>query len=268
MLCRRLLRCFVGGVIVDNILSWFVQYGLIALAIVGVGGIFQGLNFFWQVISSNKKNKLAKAIYIQNKAIYIQKSFNMATTHLGNQESASVRIVAFSEFYKIAKTESDMRKSIFDNLCSHLRHTIKHGDYKNNLKPTEEVQSLLDILFKPNNENKAQDLLEWLSKPKNKIILIFSGLEANLAEAHLQGADLQKANLQEANLQGANLQGADLQGADLQGADLQGADLQGAEINEATTVMPDNWKSVVKLYEDEDGKKKPMVKIIEGKEKN
>ena len=79
----------------------------------------------------------------------------------------------------------------------------------------------------------------------------------------MRAANLRDANLQKANLQDAYLEEANLQGADLQGADLQGADLLGAQINEATTVMPDNWKDIVKLYDDEDGEKRPMVNIID-----
>ncbi len=286
---------------------------------------------------------------------HIHERFKAATEHLSNVESASGRIASFYEFYRLAEItakmpeEKGLKETIFDLLCAHLRQTTKRKDYKSNLKPTEEVQSLLDILF----------------KPKNKNILIFSGLEANLAEANLQGANLQGANLQganlqyakmrKANLQGANLrdtkmrkanlQGANLRDADLRDtkmqyanlqkadmqrvnlreanlqyanlreanlrsakmqdakmreanlreanlrsakmqdarlqeanmqeadlrdvnlreADLREADLQKAKINIETTVMPDNWKDVVKLYENEDGKKTPMVVVMNSK---
>ena len=291
---------------------------LIKLIGLGMSGIIATLGvvgLLRRAASVDEQNKLTEKGHIHER-------FRAATEHIGNEKSVSTRIASFNEFYHIAEIELDLRKTIFDILCAHLRQTTKHEDYKNNLKPTEEVQSLLDILF----------------KPKNKNILIFSGLEANLAEANLQradmykanlqyakmkgvnlqSADLQSANLQSVNLQSANLQDADLQSANLQGANLQdanlqeadlldanlqraylldanlqkayllGADLQsaylldanlqdakiqsanlqkanleganlqganllGAQINRETTVMPDNWKDVVKLYDNEDG---------------
>ena len=76
-------------------------------------------------------------------------------------------------------------------------------------KPSEEIQSLLDMLF-------VQDYD------------IFKGLHINLRRSRLNGADLQGAHLEKADLSGAYLRGADLREAYLQGADLSGAHLQGA----------------------------------------
>ncbi len=128
-----------------------------------------------------------------------------------------VRIASFNDFYYLASIEPDLQKYIFITLHSYLQQKIiKDKKYKPD-KPTEEMQSLLDILFEPYNKGD----------------LIFRSMNANLAEANLQGADLQGANLQGARLQGAHLQGANLQGANLQGADLQDANLQGADLRRA-----------------------------------
>ncbi len=81
-------------------------------------------------------------------------------------------------------------------------------------KPSEEIQSLLDMLF-------VQDYD------------IFKGLHINLRRSRLNGADLQGAHLEKADLSGAYLRGADLSGAHLQGADLSGAHLQGADLSGA-----------------------------------
>ncbi len=279
---------------------------LIISGIIGIGVIATILRsvvkFLWQPVLLDKQNKLAEERRIQER-------FNVATTNFGDKESVSVRIASFNEFYHIAEIELDRRKNIFDILCARLWQITKCKNYKpkemyfadgiKESNPTKEVQNLLDILF----------------KPKNKGVLIFSSLEANLAEANLQGANLQEANLQGVNLQGvnlqkanlryanlqeanlqeanlryadlqeanlekanlqdakmqranlqeANLQEANLQKANLQRADLQRADLLGAEINEATTVMPDNWDKVVKLYDNKDGTKTPMVKVMNSK---
>ena len=183
--------------------------------------------------------KRAAAVDEQNKLTetgHLHERFKAATEHLGNEKSASIRIASFNEFYRLAEitNEKALRGTIFNILCAHLRQTTKDGyDTKGN--PTEEVQSLLDILFKLRNVN----------------MLIFGGLSANLAETNLQGADLQKAylngenrrtvilkkyaygaNLQVANLQGADMRGANLEGVNLRRADMRGANLQGAYMQE------------------------------------
>ena len=81
-------------------------------------------------------------------------------------------------------------------------------------KPSEEIQSLLDMLFVQDHD-------------------IFKGLHINLRRSRLNGADLQGAHLEKADLGGVYLQGADLSGAHLQGADLSGAHLQGADLSGA-----------------------------------
>ncbi len=238
----------------------------------GMGGIIATLGvvgLLQRATAQDKDNKIAGKGHIHER-------LKAAIDHLGNKESVSTRIASFNEFYRLAEItakiteEKGLKETVFDILCSHLRYTTKHEDYKKNLEPTEEVQSLLDVLF----------------KPKNKGILIFRGLEANLAEVHLQGAHLRGAHLQEAKMQGvnlrnanlraANLQGAhlqipymkegDLEGRDMQKADLLGADLLGAEINERT-LLPDSWATVVQQYNIEGGKKGPGVKIMDDKGK-
>ncbi len=183
---------------------------LIKLIGLGMSGIIATLGvvgLLRRAASLDEQNKLTEKGHVHER-------FKAATEHIGNEKSISARIASFNEFYHIAEIELDLRKTSFDILCAHLRQTTKHEDYKSNLKPTEEMQSLLDILF----------------KPKNKNILIFSGLDANLAEANLQGADLQKANLQDAKMKGVNLQGADLEDANLEDANLEGANLQKADM--------------------------------------
>ncbi len=274
-----------------KLIGWGMS-GLIA--ILGVMGLFQ------RAAALDKQNEMTEKGHIHER-------FKVATEHLGS-EHISVRIAAFNEFYHLAEIESNLRKTIFDILCAHLRQTTKDENYQKkekdsetqestNIKPTEEVQSLLNILFKPHNKN----------------VLIFGGMNADLAGANLQGANLEQANLQNANLlssnmeevhlqnanlqkanlvdakligaylldtnlqeadmnlvnmrradlQGANLQKADmlsanLQNANLQNANLKGAFLQWAEINKQTT-MPDSWKDMV----EKDGTGKTSVCLVD-----
>ncbi len=195
----------------------------------GIGGFIATLGavgLMKRTIALDEQNKIAEKGHIHER-------FKAASEHLSNVESVSGRIASFHEFYRLAEItakmpeEKGLKETIFDFLCAHLRQTTKEKDYKSNLKPTEEVKSLLDILF----------------QSKNKNISIFSGLNANLVEVHLQGADLrwadlgyanlQEANLQEADLGYANLESANLQYADLQYADLESANLQEADLQEA-----------------------------------
>ena len=69
-------------------------------------------------------------------------------------------------------------------------------------RPSEEIQSLLDMLFVQDHD-------------------IFKGLHVNLRRSRLNGADLQGAHLEKAVLAKVYLQGADLSGAYLRGADLK-----------------------------------------------
>ncbi len=219
------------------------------IAILGVLGIFQ------RGSALDKQNEMTEKGHIYER-------FKVATEHLGNNRD-SVRIAAFYEFYHLAEMKPDWQRSIFNILCAHLRKTTKHKKYTpekrfspkknaNEIKPTEEVQTLLYVLFtRRNNYDK-----------------VFDDLIANLEGANLQGANLQEANLQKANLQEANLQGADLeeaflqkaflyyanlQGTDLQRANLQKANLRGARITQETiATMPPNWEKVVKKDENDE----------------
>ncbi|MGU9951654.1 MAG: pentapeptide repeat-containing protein [Gammaproteobacteria bacterium WSBS_2016_MAG_OTU1] len=173
--------------------------------------------------------------------------------------------------------------------CAHLRQTTKDENYQKEgktsgppesaeIKPTEEVQSLLNILFKP---DKDKFIFDGLIADLEGVYLQGANLQkAKLIDAKMQGANLQRANLQKAKLidaklidakmqhaflivanlqkarlwntklQNANLQGTDLQYADLKGpgvgmeADIEGVDMSGAKIYHA--LMPEGWEEKVK----------------------
>ena len=122
-------------------------------------------------------------------------------------------------------------------LCAHIRETTTHKAYRPRnadsaeIKPTIEIQSILDLLFV---EAQGQE--------------IYKGLYVNLEGADLQGAifiraDLQKANLWEAKLQNAYLWGANLQGAHLWNANLQNAYLWDAKLQKADLWYADLQKA-------------------------
>ncbi|MDE2830833.1 MAG: pentapeptide repeat-containing protein [Gemmatimonadota bacterium] len=144
-----------------------------------------------------------------------QERLKNAIEHLGHEKD-SVRLGGAYELFHLAEDSKDLRKTALDMLCLHIRQTTSEGEYrkKHKSKPSEEVQSLLTLLFVQDHE-------------------IFKGLQINLQGSWLNGADLWGARLEKAFLTRVNLQGATLTEAHLQGAVLTGAYLQKADLREA-----------------------------------
>ena len=142
-----------------------------------------------------------------------------AIGHLGNKDSVSVRLGGAYELFHLARATEDYRRTVLDVLCAHIRETTRAGDYgtKHPTRPSEEVQSLLTLLFVDGGS-------------------VFRAHRANLRGSCLKGADLGGANLVGADLGGANLVGADLVDADLVGANLVDANLVGANLVDANLV--------------------------------
>ena len=246
---------------------------------IGMGGILLAV----QAVIANKRAKAmedtakaqAKATEEQAKANQNtergqrQERFKNAIEHLGHQ-SVSVRLGGAYELFHLAKDTTDdardLRQTVLDILCAHIRRTTGEAEYreKHQSKPSEEIQSLLTLLFMQKHKvfkschinlqgswlNGARlrrarlqgaNLAEARLQDTNLIEASLQG--ANLILTHLQKADLSRANLMESFLGGATLQRACVvQGqlqkawlfqADLQAADLRRARLQGVNLNEA-----------------------------------
>ena len=133
-----------------------------------------------------KNNRLTEKGHVQDR-------FKAAVEHLGS-ERAEMKIAAYHELYQLArerKENSDLRRIIFEILCAHLRQLTNASEYKKNhgkYKPTEGVQTLLDLLFK-SEDSKA----------------IFQGLKANLQRVYLVGADLSYAHMIEVDFKNGDL---------------------------------------------------------------
>ena len=205
----------------------------------GIGGILAAIG----AIAINRR---ANAQIDNNKLIekgHIQEQFKTATEHLGQP---GTRIAAYYEFCQLAKNHKNLRKIIFNILCSHLREETSTNEYKEKAKkrPTENIQSLLDILFK--SESEFQDtfnnfpiylprthLVNANLEDACMILVNFEGANlqyANFGHAGLQYANFGHADLQNASFWKANLQGISSRNANLREADLQGANLQGTSI--------------------------------------
>ena len=143
-----------------------------------------------------------------------QERLKNAIEHLGHEKD-SVRLGGAYELFHLAEETEKWRQTILDILCAHIRQTTGEAEYreKHKSKPSEEVQSLMTLLFVQEHD-------------------VFKGLHINLQESWLNGANLINARLQRANLINAQLQGAYLINARLQGANLLNAQLQGAYLSQ------------------------------------
>ena len=158
-----------------------------------------------------------------------------AIEHLGD-ESDSVRLGGTYELFHLAQDTEDLRQTVLDILCAHIRQTTGESEYRETHKsnPSEEVQSLLTLLFvQKHGVFKGRHINlqgSWLNGADLKEARLW---KARLTQAYLQGTELDRAHLQRANLVAAYLEEASLRKAQLQDADLQFTRLQGATLTRA-----------------------------------
>ena len=233
---------------------------------IGMGGVLVAL----QALASHKRakamedaaNAQAKATKEQAKANQNteqgqrQERLKNAIEHLGHK-SVSVRLGGAYELFHLAADATEdtkkLRQTVLDILCAHIRQTTGESEYREKYKskPSEEIQSLLSLLFVQEYEvfkGLRVDLQgSWLNGADldgahlEQAVLSSAYLqraklnssylrEANLTEAYLTAASLLKADLRETVLLNARLQGVCLHEARLQGARLDGVQMQGAEL--------------------------------------
>ena len=170
----------------------------------------------------------------------IDERFKAAVQSLAG-EQPSVRIAAFYQFYYLAKDnpDRDFRSSIFDILCAHLRQITSEFDYRNGVgkkKPTEECQSLLDVLFK----KSLNVFVDMKADMKNAYLV-----GANLSNTELHRADFRDANLSKANFLDANVSEANFQNADVSRARFWIADVSRARFWDANASEANFWEANV-----------------------
>lgn len=202
---------------------------------IGMGGILLALQ---AVIANRRAQAMENAAKEQAKANentergQRQERLKNAIEHLGH-DSDSVRLGGAYELFHLAQDTEDLRQTVLDILCAHIRRTTGERKYRQDhpSKPSEEVQSLLILLFV--EDHKVFEGLHinlqgsWLNGANFRCARLQG---ANFVGAHLQGAGLMEARLQEANLMQAHLQAADLFGAKLMETVLGRANLQGAYV--------------------------------------
>lgn len=178
---------------------------------IAMGGILIAL----QAHASNRRAKAMEDRTVSAEQGLLQERMKNAIEHLGHA-SESVRLGGAYELFHLAEDSDTLRQTVLDILCAHIRQTTGAPEYreKHKSKPSEEVQSLLTLLFVKNHE-------------------IFRGLHVNLKESFLNGADIREAHLEKADLAKAYLQGTILFKAHLQKANFREAYLQGANLGMA-----------------------------------
>ena len=82
-----------------------------------------------------------------------QERFKNAIEHLGHN-SDSVRLGGAYELFHLVQDNKDLRQTVMDILCAHIRRTTGERKYREDYpsKPSEEVQSLLTLLFVEEHE--------------------------------------------------------------------------------------------------------------------
>ena len=144
-----------------------------------------------------------------------QERLKNAIEHLGH-DSISIRMGGAYELFHLAQDTKELRQTVLDILCAHIRQTTGHENYQDEheSKPSEEIQSLMNLLFVQEHN-------------------VFEGLHINLQGSWLNGAALHDARLVNAVLDKAYLRGASFGDAWLQGARFFKAQLQGASLFDA-----------------------------------
>ncbi len=246
----------IGRLLGSSNLDLFRKKEILTFLGIGMGGILLAL----QAVIANRRAKAmegtakaqAKATEEQAKANQNtergqrQERLKNAIEHLG-ENSDSVRMGGAYELFHLAQDTEDLRQTVMDILCAHIRRTTGEAEYqegKYKWKPSEEIQSLLTLMFVEDHEVFKGCRINLQGSWLNGVTLNRARLHrAKLFEVHLQGAYLSEAQLQEVNLnkacmQGtvlvmAHLQGAYLMLAQLHGSILIGAHLQGTNLSRA-----------------------------------
>ena len=184
---------------------------------IAMGGILIAL----QAHASSRRAKAMEDRTVSAEQGLLQERMKNAIEHLGHV-SESVRLGGAYELFHLAKDarpqEDDgaLQQTVLDILCAHIRRTTGDEAYRreHDSKPSEEIQSLLTLLFVQSHD-------------------VFRGCVINLQECWLNGADLRNARLSSANLIRARFRMAKLQRAQLQNCRLFEAHLQEALLSDA-----------------------------------
>ena len=178
---------------------------------IAMGGILIAL----QALASYRRAKAMEDSSLHIESGQRQERLKNAIEHLGHN-SDSVRLAGAYELFHLAEDNKELRQTVLDILCAHIRWTTSEKKYRKNYqsRPSEEIQSLLTLLFVKDHR-------------------IFSGYHINLQGSWLNGANLEHARLTDADLSHVYLETANLSMAKMQATNLEYANLIGVNLNRA-----------------------------------
>ena len=234
---------------------------ILAFLGIGMGGILLAVQ---AVIANRRAKAMEETAKAQAKATEEQAKANQNTEqgqrqerlknaieHLGHA-SDSVRLGGAYELFHLAQDTKDLRQTVLDILCAHIRQTTGKREYreKHKAEPSEEVQSLLTLLFVQDHKvfKGCHINLQgcWLNGTdlqraylKNAVLTQTHLYEADLSEASLQLANLRETHLEKAVLKKAHLQGVNLSEAHMHEASLAETHLHGANLYSADLRLAD-----------------------------
>ena len=116
-----------------------------------MGGILLALQ---AVIANTRAEAMENAANAQAKANentekgQRQERLKNAIEHLGH-DSVSIHLGGAYELFHLAQDTKELRQTVLDILCAHIRQTTGESNYRDKYKskPSEEIQSLLTLLF-------------------------------------------------------------------------------------------------------------------------
>ena len=198
----------------DFTTSWIAFWGVIGL----------GVNawLMWQRVSVMEKQQ-----NIQEKQL-LETRFSASIALLGNGKQ-SARIGGVYSLFYLAHEHEEYRNTICEILCAHIRTWTRAKHYQKNYtkNPSNEIQTILDLLFK---EDKSGSL-------------IFSNCRKNLNKAFLCGIDFIKITLCHVNFDNATLRNVNFRSATLHNVSFISATLSDAKFDPTTISYP-NVKDV------------------------
>ena len=212
---------------------------------IAMGGILVAL----QALASHRRARAMEDRVASTERGQHQERMKNAIEHLGHK-SDSVRLGGAYELFHLAKdaepvgNDIQLQQTVMDILCSHIRKTTGKSKYREKYgsKPSEEVQSILSLLFFQGYEVLGGHFINlkgsWLNGADLADVHLVGG---ELSQTHLQGANLAGAYLHDACFDRAQMQGAFLDNAQLHNVCFNCAQMQGADFNEAQLQAADFW---------------------------
>jgi len=213
----------------DFFTVWIALFGAIGIAFNIHQNHLRTTNQDKQLVNQNiQLEKQAEQIQLQGIQIELQSKsqrdsrFYKGVELLGNANESTRTGATYSLFFLAKDYPEEFAKPVFEIFCSHIRNITTTEEYKknNNKRPSNEIQSILNLLFK--NQSLDLDGSFWSEEREQEEDeeyirdTIFKDFSPNLSHSYLKYADLIEANLYGAQFSNSNLEGAFLAGSCLQ----------------------------------------------------